>query len=103
MLGSFGGQKKFGRGAHRGPTNNPVATSSTQCQKCLQRGHFTYQCTFKRPYKTRPSRTQLLENPDLAKKLKPSVDIPEEFKSKAGTANEILQAKEKDREKKRKR
>ena len=29
-----------------------------RCQKCLEKGHFTYQCTGKRKYVYRPSRTK---------------------------------------------
>ncbi|KDR82887.1 hypothetical protein GALMADRAFT_58465 [Galerina marginata CBS 339.88] len=65
-------------------SNQPRATSSTICQKCLGRGHFIYECKSTRPYVTRPSRTQQLENPRLLAKLKadaqPSVEVPEEFK-----------------------
>ncbi|CAF3716051.1 unnamed protein product [Rotaria sp. Silwood1] len=34
---------------------------NAQCQKCLEKGHWTYECTRKRKYVERPSRTQLLE------------------------------------------
>ncbi|RPD62383.1 hypothetical protein L226DRAFT_568833 [Lentinus tigrinus ALCF2SS1-7] len=88
---------------HSQSANNPRATASTVCQKCLGTGHFTYQCKGSRPYVSRPSRTQMLENPKLLAKLKaegkPSVEVPEEFKSKSGTANRILEAKEKERAK----
>ncbi|KAF8798934.1 hypothetical protein BYT27DRAFT_7228197 [Phlegmacium glaucopus] len=88
---------------HGRSTNQPRATSSTVCQKCLGRGHFTYECKNSRPYVTRPSRTQQLENPKLLAKLraegKPSVEVPEEFKKPVGTANKILEAKEKERSK----
>ncbi|GAW05719.1 hypothetical protein LENED_007594 [Lentinula edodes] len=61
---------------HRRPTNAPRASSSTVCQKCLGTGA--------RPYVSRPSRTQQLENPRVLAKLKasgkPSVEVPEEFK-----------------------
>jgi hypothetical protein len=92
-------------------------------------GHFTYECKATRPYVSRPSRTAQLENPRVLAKLKadgkPSVDVPEEFKNKfvlclffflsfswsrvclivrcldyrSGTADRILEAKEKEREK----
>ncbi|QIW97380.1 hypothetical protein AMS68_002898 [Peltaster fructicola] len=48
------------------------AAPSTQCQKCLKRGHYSYECTGSqqdRPYASRPSRTQQLLNPKLAPKL----------------------------------
>ena len=91
-------------------------------------GHFTYECKDTRPYVSRPSRTAQLENPQLllaaAAKSKADVDpssVPDEFKNKfvflkkfcwtqcvflrivgvdrSGTANRILEAKEKQREK----
>jgi len=81
---------------------NARASSSTICQKCLEKGHFTFQCKGSRPYVSRPSRTQMLENPKLVDKLrkegKPSVEVPEEFKNKSGMADKILQAREKERE-----
>ncbi|CAL1713281.1 unnamed protein product [Somion occarium] len=88
---------------HRRSAANPRATSSTICQKCLGTGHYTYECKSTRPYISRPSRTQQLENPRVLAKLKsagqPSVEVPEEFKQKSGTANKILSAKEKERAK----
>jgi len=88
---------------HRHSANNPRSTSSTICQKCLGTGHFTYECKSSRPYVSRPSRTAQLENPRLLAKLKadgkPSIEVPEEFKNKSGTADRILEAKEKQRDK----
>ncbi|KAF8575454.1 hypothetical protein K439DRAFT_1655466 [Ramaria rubella] len=84
-------------------TNNPSATSSTVCQKCLGKGHFTYECKSSRPYVSRPSRTEQLEKPSVLAKLKkegqPSLELPEEFKTKTGTANKILEDKERQRAK----
>lgn len=34
--------------------------SSYRCQKCLQYGHYTYECKGKRKYAYRPSRTKIL-------------------------------------------
>lgn len=71
---------------HKPTANNPRATSSTFCQKCLQRGHFTYQCKNARPYVSRPSRTQLLHKPNALAQLKEegmsNIDVPEEFLKK---------------------
>jgi hypothetical protein len=39
----------------------------TQCQKCFQHGHWTYECKNERVYMSRPSRTQQLKNPKLKK------------------------------------
>ncbi|KAL3178100.1 hypothetical protein MRX96_038629 [Rhipicephalus microplus] len=36
--------------------------SGVRCQKCLELGHWTYQCTGKRKYVHRDSRTTLLKN-----------------------------------------
>ncbi|KIK81979.1 hypothetical protein PAXRUDRAFT_154799 [Paxillus rubicundulus Ve08.2h10] len=88
---------------HRKSLNNPRSSSATVCQKCLKTGHFIYECKSPRPYVTRPSRTEMLEDPKLLAKLKadgkPSVEVPEEFKKQSGTANRILEGKEKEREK----
>ncbi|QRV92629.1 Zinc finger, CCHC-type [Ceratobasidium sp. AG-Ba] len=102
----------FGRNS-RGTNRNPRATADTYAanepptnsHRCLQRGHFIYECKYTQPYKARPSRSKLLENPALLRKKgdKPSVEVPEEFKKKTGIANKILEEKEKDREAKRKR
>ncbi|EGN98406.1 hypothetical protein SERLA73DRAFT_74622 [Serpula lacrymans var. lacrymans S7.3] len=87
---------------HRSANSNPRSSSSTICQKCLGTGHFIFECKSTRPYVSRPSRTQQLENPKVLAKMKaegkPSVEVPEEFKTKSGTANRILEAKEKERE-----
>ncbi|KAG7088438.1 hypothetical protein E1B28_012430 [Marasmius oreades] len=86
---------------HRHSSTNPRATSSTICQKCLGHGHYTYECKSTRPYISRPSRTQQLENVKNLEKLKagsePSVEVPGEFKNKAGVANRILETREKER------
>ncbi|KAL2608144.1 hypothetical protein R1flu_026717 [Riccia fluitans] len=42
---------------------------SQKCQKCLQIGHWTYDCKNDRTYLSRPSRTQLLKNPQLRPQL----------------------------------
>ena len=78
----------------RGPTR---ATASTVCQKCLKRDkywvlgcsvlltdlnsrHYSYECNVSaqdRPYLTRPSRTQQLQNPNLKPKL--STEVPNDL------------------------
>ncbi|KAH0939990.1 hypothetical protein HID58_007451 [Brassica napus] len=49
-----------------------VGGGGSQCQKCFQTGHWTYECKNERVYVSRPSRTQQLKNPKL--RTKPSVD-----------------------------
>ena len=56
------------------------ANASTTCQRCLKKGHFTFECKVtntERPYISRPSRTQQLLNPSLAPKL--SSDVPNDL------------------------
>ena len=64
---------------HQEPRRTIILTPSLS-------GHFIYECKGSRPYISRPSRTQQLENPKVLAKLKadgkPSVEVPEEFKSK---------------------
>lgn len=42
-----------------------VSNVNAKCQKCLQTGHWTADCSNERVYKARPSRTALLLNPKL--------------------------------------
>lgn len=59
----------FARG-RAGPS--PSTPASVQCQKCLKRGHYSYECKAsaqERPYVARPSRSQQLRNPRLQPKL----------------------------------
>ncbi|ORX53903.1 hypothetical protein BCR36DRAFT_284459 [Piromyces finnis] len=60
------------------------------CQKCLVKGHYTYECNKTPKYVARPSRTKRLENPKLNKfkRLRsPSTSI----------AKDILKSREKKR------
>ncbi|KAL6158464.1 hypothetical protein ACJQWK_03917 [Exserohilum turcicum] len=78
------------------------ASADTLCQKCLQRGHYSYECKApaqERPYKSRPSRTQQLLNPKLQPKL--TTDVPEDLVRKKGIADEILKKKDDDRKRAR--
>ncbi|KAL3678135.1 hypothetical protein R1sor_021091 [Riccia sorocarpa] len=43
--------------------------TSQQCQKCLQIGHWTYDCKNERTYVSRPSRSQLLKDLKLPPRL----------------------------------
>ncbi|KAF0895127.1 hypothetical protein E2562_006833 [Oryza meyeriana var. granulata] len=58
------------------------ATSSlgayTQCQKCFQPGHWTYECKNDRVYISWPSRTQQLKNPRLKK---PAIPVSDRFEN----------------------
>ncbi|KAL3435268.1 zinc knuckle-domain-containing protein [Aspergillus tetrazonus] len=83
----------------RGPTK---ATASTLCQKCLKRGHYSYECKVtaqERPYLARPSRTQQLLNPKLRPQL--TTDVPDDSVRTKGTANALLAQREAERGRKR--
>ncbi|KAH3917380.1 hypothetical protein HBI56_118540 [Parastagonospora nodorum] len=74
------------------------ASADTLCQKCLKRGHYSYECKAtaqERPYQSRPSRTQQLLNPKLKPKL--TTEVPEDLLRKKGVADEILKKKEVER------
>jgi hypothetical protein len=74
------------------------ASADTLCQKCLARGHYSYECKApaqERPYKSRPSRTQQLLNPQLKPKL--TAEVPQNLVRKKGIADEILAKKEAER------
>ncbi|KZF25612.1 hypothetical protein L228DRAFT_244487 [Xylona heveae TC161] len=91
---------------YRGPTlgNPSKATASTLCQKCLQRGHYSYECktpSQERPYLSRPSRTQQLRDPKLLPKL--TSDVPNDLLRKKGVADELLAKREEERGRKRAR
>ncbi|KAK3684868.1 zinc knuckle-domain-containing protein [Podospora appendiculata] len=84
----------------RGPPKAPPA--NVQCQKCLKRGHYSYECKAapqERPYVPRPSRTQQLFNPKLLPKLANAV--PDALQRKKGVADEELAKKEAERARKR--
>ncbi|KAL7896522.1 zinc knuckle domain-containing protein [Trichoderma sp. SZMC 28014] len=88
-----------GRG---GPSRSTPA--NVQCQKCLKRGHYSYECkssTQERPYVSRPSRSQQLRNPKLVPKL--TSDTPNPLEKKKGVADEELAKLEAERERKRER
>ncbi|KAL2133729.1 hypothetical protein VTI74DRAFT_1809 [Chaetomium olivicolor] len=90
---------------YRGRSGPSKATpSNVQCQKCLKRGHYSYECKAapqERPYVPRPSRTQQLFNPKLLPKL--SSETPDALKKKEGVADEELAKREAERARKRER
>ncbi|KAJ0424564.1 zinc knuckle-domain-containing protein [Aspergillus carlsbadensis] len=83
----------------RGPSK---ATASTLCQKCLKRGHYSYECKVtaqERPYLARPSRTQQLQNPKLRPQL--TTDVPDDTTRTKGAADAVLAQREQERGRKR--
>ncbi|KAL6805425.1 zinc knuckle domain-containing protein [Trichoderma sp. SZMC 28012] len=90
----------FGARGRGGPSRSTPA--NVQCQKCLKRGHYSYECkssTQERPYVSRPSRSQQLRNPKLVPKL--TSDTPNPLEKKKGVADEELAKIETERERKR--
>ncbi|KAF8422087.1 zinc knuckle-domain-containing protein [Tirmania nivea] len=79
------------------------ASPSTTCQKCLKKGHYSYECkvsNVERPYISRPSRTQQLFDPNVRQKLTMAAppEVPKnDLTRKEGIADEILAKKESDR------
>ncbi|KAI0412252.1 zinc knuckle-domain-containing protein [Xylaria grammica] len=84
----------------RGPSKSTPANA--QCQKCLKRGHYSYECKVsiqERPYIPRPSRTQQLLNPKLVPKL--TSDATYALQDKKGLADQELAKREAERARKR--
>jgi hypothetical protein len=97
---------RYTRGATIGGPSK--ASASTLCQKCLKRDtytpllcmtleancylrHYSYECKAaaqERPYVSRPSRTQQLQNPKLAPKL--MSDVPQDLLRKCVTSLHIV-------------
>jgi hypothetical protein len=92
-------------------TSSSLNNTNQQCQKCLEFGHYSYECkASERPYKPRPTRTQQLKNPALRPKLaideEPNKLLekydpfePSDFRT--GIADKVLADKEREREKRR--
>ncbi|KAK8255998.1 zinc knuckle-domain-containing protein [Phyllosticta capitalensis] len=86
---------------YRGPSSHAgrsKAAPSTTCQKCLKKGHYSYECKVtnqERPYLARPSRTQQLFNPKLMPQL--TSDVPNDLLRRKGVADEVLAKQSADR------
>ncbi|TQS37742.1 hypothetical protein Golomagni_01772 [Golovinomyces magnicellulatus] len=94
--------KRYIKGPNLGGTSK--ASASTLCQKCLKKGHYSYECKSsaqERPYVSRPSRTQQLLNPKLVPKL--SSEVPQDLLRKKGIADEQLAKLKEERGSKRNR
>ncbi|KAF8708567.1 hypothetical protein HU200_029938 [Digitaria exilis] len=76
----------------------------TQCQKCFQHGHWTYECKNERVYMSRPSRTQQLKNPKL-KKIAPvsyQFENPDLIKEREAEKKLLKEKRKKERSERRK-
>ncbi|GFP85265.1 zinc finger cchc domain-containing protein 10 [Phtheirospermum japonicum] len=70
-------EKQVRLGERKDPKNSTATISgpASQCQKCYQTGHWTYECKNERVYISRPSRTQQLKNPKLRMKVSITYDL----------------------------
>ncbi|CAA3024872.1 Hypothetical predicted protein [Olea europaea subsp. europaea] len=69
-------EKQVRLGERKDPkSSTSVLGAASQCQKCFQTGHWTYECKNERVYISRPSRTQQLKNPKLRMKVSISYDL----------------------------
>lgn len=68
----------------------------SQCQRCLQPGHWTYECKNEPVYISRPSRSQQLKNPKL--RMRPSSPIEPE---NSAVINDLKIDREKSKKSKR--
>lgn len=69
-------EKQVRLGERKDPkSSTSMVGVASQCQKCFQTGHWTYECKNERVYISRPSRTQQLKNPKLRMKLSVSYDL----------------------------
>ncbi|KAB5535088.1 zinc knuckle-domain-containing protein [Coniochaeta sp. 2T2.1] len=90
----------YGYRGKGGPSRS--TPSNVTCQKCLKKGHYSYECKAsaqERPYVPRPSRTQQLLNPKLVPKL--NTEVLDDLLQKKGVADEELAKREAERAKKR--
>ncbi|CAN6185195.1 unnamed protein product [Urochloa humidicola] len=76
----------------------------TQCQKCFQHGHWTYECKNERVYMSRPSRTQQLKNPKLKKSVPVSYQFenPDLIKEREAEKKLLKEKRKKERSERRK-
>ncbi|CAH8390422.1 unnamed protein product [Eruca vesicaria subsp. sativa] len=88
---------RLGERKDKSMSASAVVGGASQCQKCFQTGHWTYECKNERVYVSRPSRTQQLKNPKL--RMKPSVDDLDGDDEKV----EVINGKEEEGERRSKR
>ncbi|CAN4091709.1 unnamed protein product [Withania somnifera] len=68
-------EKQVRLGERKDKASGSTLGAASQCQKCFQTGHWTYECKNERVYISRPSRTQQLKNPKLRMKVSISYDL----------------------------
>ncbi|KAK9821257.1 hypothetical protein WJX74_003513 [Apatococcus lobatus] len=86
MSGLLGSGSVHLQGRYKGKglsTSSAAGKASAQCQKCLQHGHWTYECKNAPVYHSRPSRTQQLLNPKVRPSFADPADQPPEIREAA--------------------
>ena len=78
-------------------TRDTGAGTSRVCQRCEQPGHAIYECKNPRPYKTRPTRAQVLEDPKLASKWRPTASHEQVSVRQRGIADDVIAYREHER------
>ncbi|KAI7841725.1 hypothetical protein COHA_004591 [Chlorella ohadii] len=73
MAGRYKSQGRFGQGQ---------AGGAPTCQRCLQQGHWTYECKNEPVYQSRPTRTQQLKNPRVRARFLDASELPPELRDK---------------------
>jgi hypothetical protein len=67
------------------------AAPQIQCQKCLQLGHYTYECVNPRVYVHRPSRTvEMKRNKPTPRPVVDPLEIPGNQGAGAGNSNQLI-------------
>ncbi|KAK9864988.1 hypothetical protein WJX84_006966 [Apatococcus fuscideae] len=96
MSGLLGSGSVHLQGRYKGKglaTSASAGKASAQCQKCLQHGHWTYECKNAPIYHSRPSRTQQLLNPKAKQALADPSDQPPEIREAAARKAAELEVK----------
>jgi len=88
-------EKAVRLGERKDTKTTSVAATSAQCQKCFQPGHWTYECKNERVYISRPSRSQVLNNP----KVKMTFSVPFEGNPDVEKVKSVKKEKGKDKKK----
>eukprot|EP00192_Tetraselmis_astigmatica_P021733 CAMPEP_0117660704 /NCGR_PEP_ID=MMETSP0804-20121206/7106_1 /TAXON_ID=1074897 /ORGANISM="Tetraselmis astigmatica, Strain CCMP880" /LENGTH=292 /DNA_ID=CAMNT_0005467443 /DNA_START=351 /DNA_END=1230 /DNA_ORIENTATION=- len=75
------------QGRYRGRESSRSQGGGNQiCQKCMQVGHWTYECPNPRVYQARPTRTQQLKNPKVRQRFMDAEELLETDSAKPGKA-----------------
>lgn len=76
--------------------NSSSALREPSCQKCLGKGHYTYECkSTERPYVARPSRTAQLKKPIKLKRQAPAKE--KNLPAREGLADSVIAGEQRKR------